>query len=149
MVKDTYRFLDCAKQQTVSCKYGIFLRGDKHECINDICQNNKTIYKTIGNYTIPTKIFTCLPNTNDPIEKSCEILIETIPIDDVFLLTNSNFLVPVAPRFPEVKIPLGQIDTNTGECIAFVANDIVRMVTHNPMLPLVPLIFSIACRSRD
>ena len=137
--KDTYKFYDCSEHKTIRCKYGIFLRGDKHECINETCRNKIIISETIGSYRVPSKIVTCMPGTNDPIEKSCEILIDTIPIDDISILANSNVLVPVVPRFPEVQIPTTQIDTDTGDCIEFVANDIVRMVTHNSNLPVVPL----------
>jgi hypothetical protein len=137
--KDTYRFYDCSKHKIIQCKNGIFLRGDQHECVNDVCTKSITIYETIGNHTIPVKIVICLPNTNDPIEKSCEILTETIPSDDISLLANSNYVVPVMPRFLEEIIPVTQIDTLSGECIEFVPNDIVRMVTHNQTLPVVPL----------
>jgi hypothetical protein len=136
---DTYSFYDCVKHKKIKCKYGIFLRDDGlHECINDICKNNIILYETIGDYRIPTKMKICLPNTNDPIEKSCEISTETILDDNFLSLLNSNFPVPVIPRFPETRVPFTQLSTNTGECVEFEPN-LVRMVTHNPLLPLIPL----------
>lgn len=138
--QDNYNFYDCSKGTNIHCKNGIFLRGNKHECIESECKYSVVIYETFGDYTIPIKMTSCVPGTNIRIEKSCDINIEVIAADDVSILSNTNYTaVEVQRRFEATVLPLNQLSIETGECIDFVPMSLVRMVTHNPILPKVPL----------
>lgn len=135
---DDHQFFDCEENKYVKCRHGVVLRENKHECKNELCLNQRIEYKTVGSHRIPYKIITCAPGTNDVIEKSCEIFTETL-VDDISLLTNTNYVVPVKKRFEATDIPKTQISIDTGQCIEFVPYNIMLMTTHNPILPKVPL----------
>lgn len=104
------------------CKYGVF---QKNECVHKYCKHNKIEYVTIDGIEVPLNIWLCLPNTNTPILLPC--MYSQIFVDDISILTNTNYYVPVQKRF--------DIQIMNSRC--FRMSHIID-VTHNPILPHIP-----------